>query len=131
MTRIRVAVGVIFHPTEEKVLIARRPNYAHQGGHWEFPGGKVCEGENIYRALCRELLEELAIIVVSATALVAYNYDYPDKKVRLESWAVNKFNGAVSGNEGQEIAWVGLDSLGDYSFPKANSVLLNSIKKRD
>lgn len=65
MKRIHVAAAVIRGP-ESSVLIAKRPLDKHQGGLWEFPGGKVEDGEGVESALARELQEELGIEVTQA-----------------------------------------------------------------
>lgn len=124
LARIHVVAGVIYNAERDKVLIAKRPMASHQGGLWEFPGGKVASGEKAYQALCRELVEELDIVVTSASALFSENYDYPDKKIRLDIWKVDGFTGAARGNEGQEVLWVALNDLGAYSFPAANRSIL-------
>ena len=62
MKQVHVAVGVVV-VNEQDVLIARRPDDKHQGGLWEFPGGKVEEGEDVVAALTRELDEEVALNV--------------------------------------------------------------------
>ena len=61
---VHVAVGVIFNPQQDHILIAKRPQHLHQGGLWEFPGGKVSLGETVEQALKRELYEELGIWVL-------------------------------------------------------------------
>ena len=64
MKRVHVAVGVIVNE-QRQVLLTRRHNDAHQGGLWEFPGGKVEAGESVVDALARELAEELGISVLA------------------------------------------------------------------
>ncbi|MBV1931614.1 MAG: 8-oxo-dGTP diphosphatase MutT [Porticoccaceae bacterium] len=129
IARIHVVAGVIYNPERDKILIAKRPADSHQGGLWEFPGGKVAAGELAYQALCRELREELAIGVTAATPLLSESYDYPDKNIQLESWIVEGFTGSATGNEGQEIAWVALSDLGAYDFPAANRSILDQIRR--
>lgn len=95
-----MVAAIIFNSAGDRILVAKRPNHSHQGGLWEFPGGKVQSGEAPYDALCRELCEELDISVVSAKYFLTEEHDYPDKKIRLESWLVTSFNGIAKGNEG-------------------------------
>ena len=128
IARIHVVAGVIYNPERDKVLIAKRPIASHQGGLWEFPGGKVAPGEKAYQALCRELVEELDIVVTAASAMFSEDYNYPDKKIRLDIWKVEGFTGAARGNEGQEVSWVALDRLDAYSFPAANRSILAWIR---
>ena len=64
---VHVAVGVIVD-ARRQILLTRRPDHVHQGGLWEFPGGKVEAGETLSKALKRELLEELAIAPLRTAA---------------------------------------------------------------
>ena len=75
MKRVHVAVGVILD-AEQNVLLTRRPEHVHQGGLWEFPGGKVESGESLATALQRELLEELDITPLKTTPLLEIQHDY-------------------------------------------------------
>ncbi|MEE2729207.1 MAG: Nudix family hydrolase [Pseudomonadota bacterium] len=118
MKRIHVVAAVI--ERQGKILIARRPDHLHQGGKWEFPGGKVEPGEAVTSALRRELQEELGIEVVERSPLITIAHDYPDKQVLLDVWRVTGFNGEARGMEGQEICWVTGEQLPQYEFPAAN-----------
>ena len=69
MKRIHVAAAVI-RGLDGRILIARRADSQHQGGLWEFPGGKVEDGEAVEVALARELREELGIEVTVALSLI-------------------------------------------------------------
>ena len=96
MKRVHVAAAVI-RGADGRVLIAKRPQDKHQGGLWEFPGGKVEEGEAVERALARELEEELGIRVEAARPLIQVQHDYPDKQVLLDVWEVSSFTGEPHG----------------------------------
>lgn len=119
MKRVHVAAAVI-RGADGQVLIARRPDDKHQGGLWEFPGGKVEEGEAVEAALARELEEELGIRVKTARPLIQVRHDYPDKQVLLDVWQVDAFEGEPHGAEGQPLAWVAPRQLPKYEFPAAN-----------
>ena len=121
---VHVVAGVIYSPDRKQVLIARRPEHLHQGGKWEFPGGKVDVGESPRQALCRELREELALKTIYCEPLMAVNHDYIDKSVLLDVWQVLEFSGIPVGNEGQTVVWVDLDQLSTYEFPEANRQLV-------
>jgi 8-oxo-dGTP diphosphatase len=103
--RVHVAAAVI-RGVDGRILIARRADSQHQGGLWEFPGGKVEEGEAVDVALARELNEELGIVVTAARPLIKIKHDYPDKQVLLDVWEVSGFTGEPHGAEGQPLAWV-------------------------
>lgn len=124
---IHVAVGVIKN-SQGQILIAKRADDAHQGGLWEFPGGKVEVGETLQQALVRELNEELAIEVTSCKPLIQIRHDYPDKSVLLDVCIVDDFVGEALGNEGQPIRWVESADLQRYEFPAANRVIVRAIQ---
>ncbi|MDE1462800.1 Nudix family hydrolase [Spartinivicinus poritis] len=123
---IQVAAAAIINASGE-VLIAKRPDDKHQGGKWEFPGGKIEQGETVQAALTRELYEELAIQVITANPLIKITYEYPEKVVQLDVWQVTAFSGDPVGNEGQAIKWVAKTKLSDYQFPPANRPILQAL----
>ncbi|MFT7404247.1 8-oxo-dGTP diphosphatase MutT [Zhongshania sp.] len=128
--RVHVAVGVIYNP-HGQILIARRHDDAHQGGLWEFPGGKVESGETVCNALARELHEELGIVVhtSSCTQLLEIRHDYTDKVVLLDVWKVLEFDGEARGKEGQPLRWIKPKTLTKYAFPAANTAIIDAILK--
>jgi 8-oxo-dGTP diphosphatase len=123
---VHVAVGVIFDKSGN-ILIAKRSDKTHQGGLWEFPGGKVERGETLFEALQRELYEELAIDITATEPLIKIRHDYGDKIVLLDVHKVTDFSGNPHGNEGQPIAWVTPESLHEYEFPAANRPIITAI----
>ena len=127
--RVHVAVGVISDGADG-ILIAQRAASAHQGGLWEFPGGKVEAGESVRDALRRELHEELAIDVTACEPLLAIEHDYSDKAVLLDVWWVSAFSGAPHGREGQPLRWVPAAQLHAVAFPDANVPIIQAIEKK-
>jgi len=127
MKHIHVVAAIIQHPDRERILLARRPDHLHQGGLWEFPGGKVDAGEAAFAALRRELEEELGIGVTRAEPFLEVHHEYPDKAVFLDIWQVGEFTGTPTGNEGQLVRWVALGDLGGYDFPAANRPILDAL----
>ena len=130
MKRVHVAAAVI-RGTDGSILIARRADTQHQGGLWEFPGGKVEAGESVEAALARELKEELGITVEVARPLIKVQHDYPDKQVLLDVWEVSAFSGEPHGVEGQPLAWVSQRELVDYRFPDANQPIVGAARLPD
>jgi 8-oxo-dGTP diphosphatase len=126
--RTHVAVGVIYNSTRDKVLISKRSGNQHLAGYWEFPGGKVESNEGTYAALQRELFEELGINVNTAEAFTSLSHNYPDKKVLLDVWKIFDWSGEPVSRENQDICWVNIDCLKDYSFPDANKYIIQSIQ---
>lgn len=128
--RVRVAVGVILNPERNRVLVTKRAEGAHQGGLWEFPGGKVEVGEDVQGALSRELHEELCIRPLQVEPLLVISHDYWDKQVMLEVWLVERFAGQPEGREGQPLRWVAVDELDELEFPPANAAILAQLQRR-
>jgi 8-oxo-dGTP diphosphatase len=133
MKQVHVAVAVAV--VNEDILIARRPDDKHQGGLWEFPGGKVEPGETTAEALVRELDEEVALPVATEhmSPLMEIPFNYPDKSVLLEVlWVDVPMNNALlaHGAEGQEVRWVHYSKLPDFQFPEANGPILDEVTAR-
>ncbi len=124
---IHVAAAVIVDAAGQ-ILIAKRPNDKHQGGLWEFPGGKVEAGEPVQVALARELDEELGIQVEAARPLIRISHHYPDKSVLLDVWRVDTFGGEAHGREGQPVRWVRPSELTEYEFPAANRPIVSAAQ---
>lgn len=125
---VHVAVGIVLR--DDQVLIALRPDHVHQGGLWEFPGGKVEPGETVQQALARELAEEvgLAVDTTSMSALAQLKFDYGDKVVLLDTWICPSSEGEAKGLEGQPVRWVAVSELEYYRFPDANAVLIEKLR---
>lgn len=127
--RIEVAAGVLLDGVR-RVLVQRRPTRAHQGGLWEFPGGKIRAGESFRDALDRELFEELGVRVLEAEPLVRVEHSYPELVVVLDVWHVARYQGLVEAREGQPLRWVTLDSLADLPMPPADRPIVTAIRDR-
>lgn len=126
---VHVAVGVL-QDSSGRVLLTRRPPSAHQGGLWEFPGGKVEFGESVLAALTRELAEELGVTVAASQPLMTIDHDYGDKHVLLDIHTVSAWSGEPRGLEGQPLAWVLPHALSDYEFPAANAPIVAQLQAR-
>jgi 8-oxo-dGTP diphosphatase len=124
---LQVTVGVIKNPSGQ-ILISLRDKSLHQGGLWEFPGGKVEASETIEQALARELKEEMDITVLAARPLISINHHYPDLTVQLLVFTVDRYDGEVKSCEGQPIRWVAPDDLVGYSFPAANHTIITAAR---
>jgi 8-oxo-dGTP diphosphatase len=109
-----------------RVLIARRPEGKTMAGLWEFPGGKVEAGELPEQTLIRELREELGIDVTQAclAPLTFASHSYPDFHLLMPLWICRRWEGFVTANEGQELAWVRPQRLRDYPMPPADEPLI-------
>jgi 8-oxo-dGTP diphosphatase len=130
---VHVAVGVIISVNETnqtQYFLTKRLDSAHQGGKWEFPGGKVEKDETVAQALARELKEEINIDVLSCQPLMTIDHDYGDKKVCLEVFVVDNYIGEPSAQEGQEQSWFALKEFKDLDFPKANEAIIDKLIAR-
>ncbi|GAA60633.1 mutator mutT protein [Pseudoalteromonas sp. BSi20652] len=125
---VHVAVGVI--KKNNAIFICKRADEQHQGGLWEFPGGKVEAGESVFVALKRELLEEVGLTIHSSSQLMVIEHDYGDKCVKLDIHVVSNFSGEAHGAEGQPSEWVAVSELENYDFPEANAEIIEKIVAR-
>ncbi len=130
MSRIQVVAGIIVKNTagnERQVLLAKRNAKQHQGGLWEFPGGKVDTNEDHFSALQRELQEELGITIQNSQFFQEIKFDYSDKQVALNFYLISEYTGNEHGAEGQPLEWVRLSELKNYSFPEANQAIVDRL----
>ncbi|OUS08827.1 hypothetical protein A9Q81_00580 [Gammaproteobacteria bacterium 42_54_T18] len=126
-------VAAVICDDSGNVLIAKRPTDVHQGGLWEFPGGKVELGEQAAQALVRELQEELGITAIEYRPLIQVYHDYADKSVFLDVWKVTRFVGEPIGSgglgaEGQPVQWVSSSELHHRVFPAANFAIVKAAQ---
>lgn len=124
---VHVAVGVV-KDDSGNILISLRPESVHQGGLWEFPGGKIEAGESVEQALRRELKEELNISIEQFKPLIQVKHDYSDLSVLLDVWLVTQFSGIAEGLEQQEIKWLRPEELVNYKFPEANYPIITAAR---
>lgn len=127
---IHVAVAVIINDDDE-VCISLRHQDSHQGGLWEFPGGKIEPNETVEQALSREIEEELNLEIESSRPLITITHDYHDKKVCLHVNKVLGYRGQATGVEGQQVRWLPVDQLATYDFPAANLSIIKALQLPD
>ena len=125
MKIVEVAVGVI--KRDNKIYISKRADDLHQGGKWEFPGGKREDHETIEQTLTRELSEEIGIQVTQQSQFILIEHDYGDKIVRLDVRLVENFEGVPRHLEGQKSQWVDINDLSQFTFPDANKVIIDKL----
>ncbi|MGD8170971.1 8-oxo-dGTP diphosphatase MutT [Vibrio sp. TRT 21S02] len=129
MKRIHIVAAIIFNQDKSQVFITKRPDDKHQGGFWEFPGGKVEDNESIEQAMIRELEEEIGIVTTEQQRFEHLEFDYPDKSLKFDFITVTQFDGEPYGREGQQGEWVAVSQLPNYSFPEANISILQRVVK--
>ena len=125
---VQVAVAVIVNAAGQ-VLISYRNAKQHQGSKWEFPGGKVEQGETVQQALQREISEELNLTFAASMPLLEVEHHYPEYHVCLYIHLVKQYYGEACGSEGQDIRWCAIDQLECYEFPEANQPIIQYLNE--
>lgn len=127
---ILLVVAVALMDADGRILLAKRPEGKKMAGLWEFPGGKVAEGETPERALIRELQEELGIDTrTSCLAPIGFaSHAYDDFHLLMPLYVCRVWDGTPEPKEGQELAWVRPARLGDYDMPPADIPLVAQLR---
>jgi len=113
---------------EGKVLAARRKPGSHLAGYWEFPGGKLEDGETPEECLRRELAEEFKIDSCIGIFVGESIYDYGTKVIRLMAYLVNHVGGEFELIDHDDLRWLGLDELDDVNWAPADIPLVEQYK---
>jgi 8-oxo-dGTP diphosphatase len=124
--KILLVVAVALIDADDRVLIAQRPEGKALAGLWEFPGGKIDQGERPEAALIRELQEELGITVKEAclAPLTFASYAYPEFHLLMPLYVCRRWEGFVQSREGQALKWVRARELRQYPMPPADEPLI-------
>jgi 8-oxo-dGTP diphosphatase len=125
---VEVSAALIFH--SGKLLITQRPQGAHLGGLWEFPGGKREAAETFEQCLVRELREELGITASVGKLFEEITHAYTDKTVHLKFFRCELTEGEPQSLGCAAVRWVNKSELADYAFPAADARLLEKLKRR-
>ncbi len=122
--------AVVMVDIDGRILIAQRPRGKSMEGLWEFPGGKVEEGETPERALIRELKEELGIDTMESclAAFTFASHSYDDFHLLMPVYLCRKWDGFVQAKEGQNLKWVKINELLHYPMPPADEPLIAMIR---
>jgi len=126
---IRVVAAALYD-SDGRVLIAQRPPGKHMAGRWEFPGGKIDDGESEQAALSRELSEELGITVGLAHPLLTIRHDYVDRSVELVMWIVEDYVGEPRSLDGQQLKWVPPARLLEEDVLEADRPFIEALQRR-
>ncbi len=125
-----LVVAVALVDADGRVLLAERPAGKSMAGLWEFPGGKVREGETPEAALIRELKEELGIDV-TASCLAPFTFashSYADFHLLMPLYVCRRWQGMVTPREGQRLTWVRPPRLEEYPMPPADKPLVAMLR---
>lgn len=124
-------VAAVIHDDQGRILLTMRGEDTHQGGLWEFPGGKLEADETVTQGLQRELKEELGIEVLGQRPLIRNLHHYSDKSVLLDVHLVTDYRGIPRGLEGQPLQWVEPGRLSDYPMPAADLPVITAATLPD
>ena len=126
LNRISVVAGILIDDSDA-VLIADRAQSRSMCEFWEFPGGKVADGEPQLDALQRELREELGIEIDAASHFTRIDHDYPDLSVSIDFYIVERWRGEPEGKEGQQVAWVARRDLAGAALLPADAPVVQRL----
>ncbi len=127
--KLLVVAACALVDADGRVLIAERPAGRTMAGLWEFPGGKVEDGERPEQTLIRELKEELGIDVKEAclAPLTFASHTYPDFHLLMPLYVCRRWDGIATAQEGQRLAWVRPNRLTEYPMPPADLPLISHL----
>ena len=124
---VRVTAAIL--EKDGKILIAQRKSEDDLfGGLWEFPGGKIEEGETPEECMARELKEELNIEVEVGELITSNKHKYPHGIFELLAYAVKHISGVFILHDHDEIKWVTIDEMTNFEFPPADTPIINYLK---
>ena len=129
MRNLKVTAAVL--KKEGKYLIAKRKQNDILGGLWEFPRGKIEEGETAEECLKREIKEELNIIVEVNELILSKNHKYSKGYFELIAFKVKYISGEIILNEHDDYKWVPYEKLAMFNFLLADIPIIDKIKNND
>ena len=120
--KMKLVSAVALIDRDGRILLAQRPKGKSMAGLWEFPGGKLENGETPEAALVRELHEELGIETWASclAPLTFASHKYEDFHLLMPLYACRKWVGIVQPKEGQTLKWVAVRDLSKYPMPAAD-----------
>jgi 8-oxo-dGTP diphosphatase len=124
---ILVSAGIIRRG--ERILICQRHRSDAYGLQWEFPGGKVKDGEELEASLRRELEEELAIQAEIGAEVFRLRHRYPDRYVEVVFFRIEGYRGEIRNQVFEAIEWAPQSRLPQYNFLEADRELVDRISK--
>jgi 8-oxo-dGTP diphosphatase len=129
LTELLLVVAVALIDADGRILLSKRPEGKSLAGLWEFPGGKLEQGERPEAALIRELDEELGIKVEEPclAPLTFASYAYPDFHLLMPLYVCRRWSGIATGQEGQTLKWVKPKDLRSYAMPPADEPLIPAL----
>lgn len=126
MKNIKVVAAVI---KEDNKIFATARGYGEYKGWWEFPGGKVEEGEDLESALIREIKEELDTLISVGDKIATVEYDYPNFHLSMECFWAKVVEGDLVLKEAEESRWLTRETLRSVNWLPADLELIDLIAK--
>jgi mutator protein MutT len=124
---VEVAVALVFR--EGHVLVTCRPPGTHLAGFWEFPGGKIREGETPEACAEREVSEETGVLVRARARRPSVDWSYPERVVRIHPVDCDWISGEGEPKEVAKLCWARLSELRSLEFPPANHALIAELER--
>ena len=127
---LKIVVSIALINNENEILLSKRPEKKHLSGFWEFPGGKVEEGETPEKALIREVKEELNIDINNKciAPLSFSEFDYNNFQLLLLLYICRRWDGEPMSMENNKLEWVKPNMLRDYKMPPADDALIYCLQ---
>ena len=127
MKIIKVVAAIL--QKEDKILIARKKQGKPLAGYFEFPGGKIEEGETPEESLIRELMEEMNIKIAVKEYIGESIYEYGnDKVISLLGYTAEIIDGEIKLSDHDRYEWVTLEQINNYKIAPADIPLINKLK---
>ena len=130
MKTVRVVAAVIkaLNKNGEPIIFATQRGYGDFKGGWEFPGGKIEEGETSQEALRREIMEELDTEILVGEMIDTIEYDYPTFHLSMDCFWCEIVKGDLVLKEHEAAKWLTRESIGSVEWLPADITILEKIK---
>ena len=127
---INVVAGIIRNK-DNKILIAQRNMKKSQGGLWEFPGGKIENGETMEEAIVREIKEELDMDIAFESYFDEKKYIYPEKEINLIALNCRIVGEKYDVLEHEKVEWISVEEFDNFEFAPADIYFVNKLKNKE
>jgi 8-oxo-dGTP diphosphatase len=124
-----VAAGILLD-SAGRVLVTERIGDHSFAGLWEFPGGKIEDGEESVSALNRELGEELGIEIVDQSLFMSLDHEYADRSVSIDFYLIENWRNTPEGRDGQALMWILPEELAEDLLLPADAPVIEALRQR-